>query len=196
MSVVTAQIIAGTGDLYRPGVRPLNVLWFAEGGGRPSWLLERSGWLDFIEPGRDRGGDGVGPREPVLLVPESPETILEDGLLLLVARGIEDPAVVARSRHLVPELLDSSHVELDSGKHNPDDLVEMRELSAEREMSCQLTVILLQGNMLHDQLPVLENYPFNLEVCSPTFSRQRNPWYPEGKRFGSLQTRPPGPPTE
>lgn len=139
MSVVTAQIIAGTGDLYRPGVRPLNVLWFAEGGGRPSWLLERSGWLDFIEPGRDRGGDGVGPREPVLLVPESPETILEDGLLLLVARGIEDPAVVARSRHLVPELLDSSHVELDSGKHNPDDLVEMRELSAECEMSCQLT---------------------------------------------------------
>ena len=131
-----------------------------------------------------------------LLVPESPETILEDGLLLLVARGIEDPAVVARSRHLVPELLDSSHVELDSGKHNPDDLVEMRELSAECEMSCQLTVILLQGNMLYDQLPVLENYPFNLEVCSPTFSRQRNPWYPEGKRFGSLQTRPPGPPTE
>ena len=53
MSVVTAQIIAGTGDLYRPGVRPLNVLWFAEGGGRPSWLLERSGWLDFIEPGLD-----------------------------------------------------------------------------------------------------------------------------------------------
>lgn len=196
MSVVTAQIIAGSGDLYRNGITPLNVLWFNEGGGRPSWLLQRSGWLDFVERGDDGGGDTIGPVEPVVLIPESPATILEDGLLLLVARAIEDAATVTRARHSVPELLDSTRIELDSGKHHPDDLTRLRELAAECEMPCQLTVILLHGNTLHDQLPVLENYPFNLEVCTPTYSRQRTPWYPEAKRFGSLQTRPPNPPTE
>ncbi len=190
MSVITAQVIAGNADMYRDGLEPLNVLWFTEGGSRPSWYLERASLLDRFEQSGPEDG-GVGPAAPVTLVPEQPETILEDGLLLLVARGIADASVVTQAEDLLPELLESTFVDLGLGKHNPDDLVELRDLSADCETGCQLTVILFQGFTLYEQLPVLERYPFNLEVCTPTYSRQKTPWHPETIGYGSIDTRPP-----
>lgn len=195
MSVITAQVIAGNADLYRNGLEPMNVLWFSEGGSRPGWYLERASLLDRFEQ-HDPVEDGVGPVAPVTLVPERPETILEDGLLLLVARGIEDAAVVTRAKHLLPELLESTFVDLDIGEHDPGELAELRDLSADCETRCQLTVILFQGCTLYEQLPALERYPFNLEVCTPTYSRQMTPWNPETVRIGSLDAKPPVSPSE
>lgn len=183
MSVVTAQIVAGTADLYRGGVQPLHVLWFSEGGSRPSWMLERAGLLTYME-------DEHPPGRPVVLVPETPETMLEDGMLLLACRGMEDEIVVAEAEETTPELLNSDF--LDLTKHPHEELASLRGQLRYSETPCQLTVILFHGCSLYEQLPTLEMYPFNLEVCTTTYSRQRTPWSPHGRGFGSLATRPAG----
>lgn len=188
MSVVTAQIIAGSADVYRDGINPLNVLWFSEGGSRPNWVLERASLLARFG---DPQSEDVGPADPVTLIPERYETALDDGLLLLILRGIADEHLTVRSKHLIPSLLSSAYVDLHMGKHDPGELEELREIAAECEVPCQLTVTLFQGCSLYEQLQELDKYLFNIEACTPTYSRQRSPWSPDVAGFGTLDIPPP-----
>jgi hypothetical protein len=128
-----------------------------------AWLSEngRAGWL--LEPTARGlwGTDESWTQEEISWVPGGPEHILEDGLLLIA----------------VHVLRDKMPVEI---------LVELRERCQHVDMGQKVVVTVLGGSSLEGQLPLLERYPMQVEVCTVTYSRTANQWNPARGIRGSL----------
>ena len=72
-------------------------------------------------------------------------------------------------------------------------LDELREASKEIDVDYKLVVTVLEGSSLRGQLPILEDYRCELEVCTVTYSRLRRGFAGSGplEARGSLEP-PPG----
>jgi hypothetical protein len=89
----------------------------------------------------------------------------------------------------VPELLDFDRVHIEKLPAQP--LAELRRRAMEIELDYKLAVTFLRGSSALSQLPVLEGYSMELEVCTVSYSRLRGPWGGELEVHGSLDP-PPG----
>jgi hypothetical protein len=123
-------------------------------------------------------------QEEISWVPAGPEHILEDGLLLIAVHVLRDGDLLELTRAKLPELVRDSSVELE--KLPADLLGELRERSRHINMGQKVVVTVLGGSSLEGQLPLLERYLMQLEVCTVTYSRTANQWSPALRTRGSL----------
>ncbi len=170
---MTAHIAIGWEDTYHAGLAPSHTMWLYENS-RPAWILKP---LDPPPSGKE-GEQPQWATEPVTWVPSRPEQILADGILLLACRVLRDELVGDMAEELLPDLLFSDWVDLE--KLDDDRLATLRENCEEIELDYKLVITVLGGSSLESQLPVLERYPMNVEVCTVTYSRLQSAVGPRG----------------
>jgi hypothetical protein len=154
-------------------------MWLYENS-RPAWILK-----PFDPP--PSGKEDEVPEwatEPVTWVPSHPEQILADGILLLACRVLRDELVVDMAEELLSDLLFSDWVDLEKLDYGR--LSTPRQDCQEIELDYKLVITILGSSSLESQLPVLEQYPMNVEVCTVTYSRLKSVWNPEVRTHGSL----------
>lgn len=169
MSSMTAQIAVGQPDRYHGGIRPTHVLWLSEND-RPGWILEET-WRELYGEPSGALKDQESPpwtQQSIRWVPSAPEHILEDGILLIAVHVLCDEAVRELARKQAPDLLESTWMDL--SKLSGDMLAQLREQCLSIELDYKLVVTVLGGSSLEEQLPVLERYPMQVEVCTVTYS--------------------------
>lgn len=198
MASKTAQIAVGQAGRYHGGIYPTHTLWLSENS-RPAWILEPTGW--------DLGGGTLAPEaeesdawttEPVCWVPGGPEHILEDGLLLIAVHVLRAEPVLEFVRERLPALEEirvpfkDKPVELDAMPKNL--LAKLRRRCAQLDLHYKLVVTVLEGSSIRGQLPVLDRYPMEVEVCTVSYSRVGRGFAGSGKPEprGSLTASWPG----
>ncbi len=179
MGSMTAHIAIGWEDTYHAGLAPSHTMWLHENS-RPAWILKP---FDPSPTGKE-DEQPEWATEPVTWIPSRPEQILADGILLLACRVLRDETTIELAEDLLPDLLFSEWVELE--KLDDDRLAILRENCEEIDLDYKLVITVLGGSSLESQLPVLEQYPMNVEVCTVTYSRLQSAWNPEVQTHGSL----------
>jgi hypothetical protein len=205
----TAHIAIGIQN--EGGILPTHVAWLFENS-RHMWMLEPTALRLTGESTRD---DRPGSQGLIRWIPEGPDHILEDGLLLIAVHLDEQGGVWKLASELIPRLVEMDTTKTPDGIEHVCDLNELsykdpaaaehlarlRNLSKESMPStAKLIVTTLEGSSIERQLPILERYPIELEVCTVTYSRQRlmgawgpvDPSSPPSVR-GSLEPRPDAP---
>jgi hypothetical protein len=178
----TAHIAIGAQN--RGGILPTHVAWLFENS-RPVWLLEPT----RLRLTGDSSYDGrPGSMELIGWIPERPEHILEDGLLLIALHAFGEESIRHLASELIPGLVEMQSEERSDGLEYRCDLDEMshddpavaeklarlRKASAEQwPEDAKLAVTALAGSSVEHQLQILERYPTELEVCTSTYLRER-----------------------
>lgn len=181
MASRTAQILIGHSDMYHGGIYPTHVMYLAENS-RPVWLLEPVG-RGLAGTASDQPDDEEVPAwttEAVAWVPSGPEHILEDGLLLLALHVLRDENLLELAESRLPELLKVGR-RIDLTKMPKSGLDELRQRCTQIDLHYKLAVTVLEGSSIHGQLPVLERYPMEVEVCTVTYSRLARGFAGSGK---------------
>ena len=166
MSTMVAQMAVGHSDMYHGGIIPTHTAWLSTNG-RPAWVLNPTRW-------------GQAPDDPdadlpqwtqaeVVWVPHRPETILEDGLLLLSIHVLRDPSILDRVDVAAPALRNAGFSDLT--ELDPMLLEELRDRVKSNDFDYKIVLSLWEGNSIKEQLPALADYSMQLEVCTPTYTR-------------------------
>ena len=185
MSSMTAQLVVGHADMYHGGIRPTHVAWLSENS-RPGWVLQPVERDLYGQP-TSEFEDEEPPswtEDRIVWVPSGPEHVLEDGILLIGVHVLCDEAVLELARERVPQLLEGDRQDLT--KLPGDAVAELRERLLVSELNYKLLVTVLGGSTLEEQLPVLERYPMEVEVCTVGYSRLRGTWSSDVQVRGSL----------
>jgi hypothetical protein len=184
MGSMTAHVAIGSEDLYHGGLGPSHSMWLWENG-RPAWLLHPA------IPSPDLGD---GRPEPMRLVPSRPEHILADGLLFAAVRaGQEEQLLLLAASLGLLALIEDDFIDL--SKHDLDLLERLRDELRQRGLRQKLVISVFGGSSLESQLPVLDDYPVDVEVCTVTYSRLSGGWRSGTEVRGSLRASwgPQGP---
>jgi hypothetical protein len=183
MGSMTAHVAIGSEDLYHGGLGPSHAMWLWENG-RPAWILQP---VDAAAPGQQR--------QETTLIPSRPEHVLADGLLfvaLVAAR--QEPLGEWVDELGLRHLFDEDFIDLAQFKDQSllDDL--RPELQADG-LYPKLVISVFGGSSLESQLPVLDDYPVDVEVCTVTYSRLSGGWRSGTEVRGSLRASwgPQGP---
>ena len=173
MATFTAQILVGSTHPNHGGLTPSNYVFLSENS-RPAWILVPQNIFD----------DETATLPKVTWIP-TVENMLEDALVMI---GIH----VSANKELV-ELAKSFRKDIDS------DWIEVYSALSEsqrtqlydtcRKISAlpKIIVSTFEESSIERQLPVLEEYAMDVEVCPPTYSRLYSPWTNETRVNGSLQ---------
>ena len=167
MSSMTAQLSVGTPDRYHDGIRPTHVLWLREND-QAIWTLIEVHSQIYGDP--DRAVDEPEPwaTQPIRWGGNQPEQILRNGFLILALHVLRDEALIEQTMHSVPALLEVGRVDL--SKVDPAALNALHELSMTADLPGKVVVSVMGGSTLEGQLPLLERYSTQLEVCTVTYS--------------------------
>ena len=168
---MTAQIVAGTPHMYHGGIRPIHIAWLSEND-HPAWILEEVGQDIYREETSEEQESPPPSEDLIVWIPSAPEYILEDGILLLAVRALQDRYMLDAITLGKPELrrLTGSGF-LDLQKLPSADLADLRETCSRTELGFKLVLSVLGGSSLESQLPVLERYQMQVEVCTVSYSR-------------------------
>jgi len=185
MASMTAQLVVGHSDMYHGGIYPTHIVWLSENS-RPAWVLEAAMRDSSGAPGADPKDQDqpTWTQERVTWVPSAPEHILEDGLLLIALHVLRDESVLELAKSRLPALFEGEW--LDLTKLEADALSELREQCSRSELAYKLIVTVLGGSALEEQLPILEQFPMEVEVCTVSYSRLSGIWSNEVEARGSL----------
>ena len=82
---------------------------------------------------------------------------------------LRDELVLEMAQSRLPSLLEDEW--LDLTKLDQDMLDELRQQCSQTELNFKLVVTVLGGSSLEEQLPVLDRYPMQVEVCTVSYSR-------------------------
>jgi hypothetical protein len=171
MGTITAQIIVGMPHGEHGGIGPEYVVWLSEDGD-PAWVLQP------VPPDHWGGppylSRNVG--DSTVWMPSAPGHILEDGILLIAVHALRDETVLDLVEERLPELAEArapfQDSPVDLTAMPPDVLAELRRQSMEPTWEdLKLAVTVLSGSALHEQLPILERYPMQVEVCAVSYAR-------------------------
>lgn len=167
MGTATAIIIAGSGHPNHGGIAPAATLTLWEND-RPAWHFQ-----DHAEDGRT-----------ATWVPFRPETILEDGLLLLAAVGMRDDNVIQVLEERCGDAWEADRVDLSDEVGEP--TAQLRAAVHDVINRTKLVITVLPGSSITHQLDLLENVSADVEVCVPTYWRRSSQWSPEPDAGGEL----------
>jgi hypothetical protein len=164
MASYTAQILMGNGGGYdSEGIIPINTLFLSENS-RPAWILEQKTrkitWIPTLN------------------------NMLEDGLLMLAIYALKDPEIVELSKEYFHNK-DICRTEL-YDDITEDHLHALYLKSRSIEWNYKLIITVFDKSHIRSQISVLENYPMNLEVCAPIFSRKYSAWSKKINITGSI----------
>lgn len=155
---MTAQILIGQSHPYEGGlVRVEHTLSLYENG-VARWTLCRDG----------------STKRQISWIPY-PDTILEDGLLLLGLWVWKDERLMSAAREFFKKPLSEVEV-LNDKVISEADRLELHRQCRDVLTNQKLVITVLQGSSIERQLSVLGEYRFEIEVCQPTFRRTWNVW--------------------
>lgn len=172
MAMMTAQILIGSVHPNHDGIGPSHYLFLSENS-RPAWLLvEQNVFMSSKK------------RDTKIVWIPTVESMLEDALLMIAVHVLKDQGIV--------EVIKSFNKAALSDRLEMYDSLE----EAERKLlyeKCRtitsfpkLVVSVFRGSTIMSQLPVLENYTMDVEVCVPSYSRLSSPWSQDREVLGSL----------
>ena len=171
MITYTCQILVGHTSSPRGGLAPGSIrqLLLTEDD-RPAWRL-----FDFsIE----------GPRRPLAIwIPQSSETILDDGILMIAFHIARDRTC----REILKPYLEDGGYGVDASADFPDGVVEnareaCRQSSFSGDRCTKLIIVPFYNSSIMDQLADVQNYRFEYELLEPKLRRGRLRAPPPGER--------------
>ena len=175
MATLTAQILAGIGHPNDDGLLQQATLGLYENS-RPCWQLD----IRTPRPAHS----AAKPVSRRLWIPSSPERILEEGLLMLALYVWPQPKLWRQAQDTLG--LDLQHARQDLTTVAPEPLAMLCEQARSESGSGKLAMMVLHGSHLRHQLPRLEAWPFDAEVCTPQWWRMHNQWQATPRIGGSL----------
>ena len=177
MATLTAQILVGIGHPNDDGMLTQATLGLYENS-RPSWQLE------IRSPRPAHGAAKPGPRR--IWIPSHPKRILEEGLLMLALYVWPQPELWDGVQQTLG--LDLRHPRQDLTAVAPEPLAALCEQARRDSQGGKLAIMVLNGSSLRQQLPRLEAWPLDAEVCTPQWWRLYNHWDGRSRIGGSLAT--------
>jgi len=169
MGAITSMIHVGRSHPYEGGLINLEYVLSLSENGVARWSLASPATPDA---------------SPIGWIPD-PDTMLEDGLLLLGLYVWKDEELLAQARRsfLVPlEEVGTLH----ERTIRTEDRLALHRRCRSALHGRKLAITVLGGSSLLRQLEVLERYSFETEVCVPKFARSWNVWTGSMDRAGEL----------
>lgn len=172
MATFTAQLLIGQAHPNHGGINPTHQILLSEND-RPAWIFLP---LDVF-------AIETRPIDRIIWIPRIGH-LLEDGLLLAGLHALQNPDLkklaglhLAHPDHRPLELVRDVR---------PDRLSALHERCRAIETRYKVALTLLAGSSLADQLDVLQRYRFDVEVCTPRYTRDYSSWKERVIETGSL----------
>jgi hypothetical protein len=173
MGSFTAQILVGSPHPNHDGIIPTHSIFLSENS-QPAWVLVET---NVLAGGREEGG-------VVTWIPT--QDALEDAILMMAVHVAKSPEVLRQATAF-----------------NSSDWANLAGPSALKEahrkrlyQTCRsvvdfpkIVVSVFRGSLIDRQLPVLEQYKMDVEVCRVGYSRLYSAWMDETRIEGSLDGR-------
>jgi hypothetical protein len=173
MATFTAQILVGSSHLYHGGISPTHCLYLSEND-RPAWILINHSVV----------GSDLPEHSPITWIP-TVEDMLEDALLMIAVHVRKDRGLL-RQAELLGADLQSDYLEMYSSLSNAQRAQLHSACRAIKEYP-KLIVSVFEASTIESQLPVLEQYGMEVEVCCASCSRQHSSGADETTMEGSLR---------
>jgi hypothetical protein len=172
MATLTAQILVGRAHPNHGGINPTHQLFFSEND-RPAWILMPENVF----------GRGSAELDRTVWIP-TVEHALEDGLLMITLHIVKDDAILnLAEKHFGNKGVDRAELYKDI---NESQLTELHERCRAVRGDLKIAVTTFKGSLLEQQLPILEKYKMDVEVCVPIYSRLYSQWNKRTNTEGSL----------
>lgn len=172
MATLTAQIIVGRAHSNHGGINPTHYLFFSENG-RLAWILVPENVF----------GEQPADIEKTVWLPTA-EHALEDGLLMLALHVVKNREIVNLAERYFRNK-GTDRAELYNDINGPQ-LIELREKTRTIQGDYKIVITTFRDSALEQQLPVLEKYKMDVEVCVPVYSRLYSQWNNRTDTEGSL----------
>ncbi|WP_066318947.1 hypothetical protein [Bacillus sp. FJAT-29814] len=174
MATMTAQILVGKAHPYDGGMNPEYYMYLSENG-VARWTM--------IEENISHRHLGGGDQRLAQWIPTI-EHMLEDALMMIGIYIEKDEILIGLAKQFfngeVPRMAEL--FEEASQKR----LEMMRVRTREIEFSNKITLSIFNGSTIAKQLPILENYRVDVEVCVPVYLREYNVWSSRQEATGRL----------
>ncbi len=160
MGTYIAQILIGRSHCNHGGINPSHRIYFYVNGRAALMLFQ-----DYSE---------YAPPEALKttwIIP--PENELKSALLMIAVHVVKDPEILELAKSFYPDIL-SDYVEIHE-RFRTSELEELYEKCNQIKGWPKLVISNFEGQFLLRQLPILEDYDMELEVCVSIYSRYC-PW--------------------
>lgn len=172
MATLTAQILVGSRHPNHGGINPTHYLFLSENS-RPAWIL--------VEQNVFPGGETRNPR--ITWIPTI-ENMLEDALLMIAIHVVRNRGLAGLANSFSPGIK-SERVELNSQLERAQRNQLYKKCREIKEFP-GIVVSAFEGSSIISQLPVLNKYRMDVEVCRVIYSRLYSPWKEETDVSGAL----------
>lgn len=174
MATLTAQVLIGSTHPNHDGINPTHYLFLSENN-RPAWMLVEQNIAQADQTSFER----------ITWIP-SVENMLEDAILMVAVHIVKDQGVLEMAKAFSNNI-ESKRLE-----------VYEELIPSERNMlylKCQdisefpkFIISVFRDATIEKQLPILEKYKMDIEVCSPVYSRLYSRWSKKLRIEGSLKS--------
>ena len=153
MSTVTAQILVGTSHQHHDGIQPTHFLYLTENS-KPAWILYPT----------DVFSERLKEIKRIIWIP-SVENMLEDGLLLIAIHALKHEEICNLADKYFKNKTDDRAFLYEDIKE--EDRFELYEKCRGINIRYKVVITVLAGSTIMRQLPVLECYKMDAEICTP-----------------------------
>jgi hypothetical protein len=174
MATMTAQILIGTAHPYDGGINPEYYMYLSENSVARWTIIKENISHRHIDGGDQRIAQWI----PTI------EFMLEDALMMIGIYIEKDEILTGLAKQFfngeIPQMAELY-------KEVPEkDLEKMRVRTREIDFSNKITLSIFTGSTIANQLPILENYKVDVEVCVPVYLREYSVWNSRQNTAGRL----------
>lgn len=174
MATMTAQILVGMAHPYDGGINPEYYMYLSENG-VARWTI--------IDENISHRHIGSGDQRIAQWIPTI-EHMLEDALIMIGIYIEKDEILIGLAKQFfngeVPRMAELYKEVSEKA------LGMMRDRARELNFSNKIILSIFNGSTIARQLPVLENYKIDVEVCVPVYLREYNVWSSRQEATGRL----------
>ncbi|TVY01495.1 hypothetical protein [Paenibacillus cremeus] len=163
MATFTAQVLVGQSHTYDGGIINLHHTLYLSENSVARWLL------CSVDP------YGAHTTEQARGWIPHPDSILEDGLLLLGLHVWRNEKLLAMAKEVFLQPVEEVDC-INNHTISTENLKKLHEECREILVRAKMVLTLFEGSSLFRELGILQQYQMELEVCSPCFNRYWNPW--------------------
>jgi len=171
MATLTAQILIGSSHPYDGGINPTHSLFLSENS-KPAWVLK-----DLA--------DKTGLAKGCVWIPTL-ENMLEDAFLMIGIQVLKDEELAALAESFCRKPL--SHDLMFYEDFEEGQRTQLYEKCRQLKSFPKLVISAFNNSSITRQLPVIEKYGFEVDVCRSVFERYISAMTGEVKRTGLLET--------
>lgn len=169
MSVITAQILVGNGHPEHGGIINVTHTIFLSENDRPSWILQA------LEQ----------PERKMIWLPTE-EGMLEDAIVMAGIYILKDREIMLMAdRYIKSESKNYIQLKKDI---SPENLHKLYERARQIQTDAKFAVHVYAGSSIQQQLDILKDYDFDLEVCQSVYRKQFSVGTQKREEYGLLDS--------